>query len=53
MHKMAKRTYTIEKKDPTHNQVWEWDETPELVQILKKLHTTDYTSSVRSDDTVV
>ena len=26
---MAKRTYTIEKKDPTHNQVWEWDETPE------------------------
>ena len=36
---MAKRTYTIEKKDPTHNQVWEWDETPELVKLLKELHT--------------
>lgn len=36
---MAKRTYTIEKKDPTHNQVWEWEETPELVKLLTELHT--------------
>jgi len=49
---MAKRTFTLEKKDPTHNQVWEWDETPELIRILEKLHTTDYTSSTGSDDSV-
>jgi len=49
---MTKRTFTLEKKDPTHNQVWEWDETPELVRLLEKLHTTDYTSSTGSDDSV-
>jgi len=49
---MTKRTYTIEKKDPTHNQVWEWDETPELIRLIEKLHTTDYTSSTGSDDSV-
>jgi len=49
---MAKRTFTLEKKDPTHNQIWEWDETPELVRLLEKLHTTDYTSSTGSDDSV-
>ena len=27
---MVKRTHTIEKKNPQHNQVWEWEETPEL-----------------------
>jgi hypothetical protein len=42
---MAKRTYTIQKKDPTHNQVWEWDETPELIQLLKELHTNKSASS--------
>lgn len=35
---MTKRTYTIEKKDPTHTQVWEWNETPELAKLLKELH---------------
>jgi len=35
---MAKRTYTIEKKDPTHTQVWEWEETPELKKTLKELN---------------
>jgi len=35
---MTKRTYTIEKKDPTHTQVWEWEETPETIEALKKLH---------------
>lgn len=36
---MTLRTYTIQKKDPTHNQVWEWEETEELVALLKQLHT--------------
>jgi len=49
---MTKRTYTIEKKDPTHNQVWEWDETPELIRLIEKLHTTDYTSGTGPDDSV-
>lgn len=50
---MAKRTYTIEKKDSTHTQVWEWDETPELVQLLTELHSNKSASSTGSDDTVV
>ena len=50
---MTKRTYTIEKKDPTHNQVWEWDETPELVKLLKELHTNKSASSTGSDNTLV
>jgi len=32
---MTKRTYTLEKKNPQHNQVWEWEETPELVAWIK------------------
>ncbi len=32
-----KRTHTIEKKNPQHNQVWEWEETPELVDALRIL----------------
>ena len=31
-------TYTIEKKNEQHNQEWSWDETPEVVVALKKLH---------------
>tara|TARA_B100000902_G_C26974691_1_gene747181 strand:- start:576 stop:710 length:135 start_codon:yes stop_codon:yes gene_type:complete len=34
---MVKRTHTIEKKNPQHNQVWEWEETPELRKALKQL----------------
>ena len=34
---MTLRTHTIEKKKDTHNQIWEWEETPELVEALKKL----------------
>ena len=34
---MTKRTYTIEKKNPKHNQVWEWEETPELLEALRVL----------------
>jgi len=50
---MAKRTYTIEKKDPTHTQVWEWNETPELVKLLKELHTNKLSSSTGSNNSVV
>ena len=35
---MTIRTHTIEKKNPQHNQIWEWEETPEVVEALKKLH---------------
>ena len=40
---MTLRTHTIEKKNPQHNQIWEWEETVELRafierQATKKLH---------------
>ena len=35
---MTIRTHTIEKKHPQHNQKWEWEETTEVVEELKKLH---------------
>ena len=35
---MTKKTFLIEKKNPQHNQEWSWDETPEVVEALKKLH---------------
>ena len=50
---MSKRTYKIEKKDSTHTQVWEWNETPELVKLLKELHTNKSTSSTGSNNAVV
>ena len=31
---MVKRTHTIEKKNPQHNQIWEWEETPELAAYI-------------------
>ena len=34
--KMVKRTLTIEKKNPQHNQIWEWEETPELAAFIAK-----------------
>mgnify|MGYP004136899207 CR=1 FL=1 len=34
---MTLRTHTIEKKNPQHNQLWEWDEAPELLKILEQL----------------
>tara|TARA_Y100001938_G_scaffold68848_1_gene95562 strand:- start:5990 stop:6139 length:150 start_codon:yes stop_codon:yes gene_type:complete len=33
------RTFTIEKKNPQHNQEWSWEETPEFVDALLKLDT--------------
>ena len=35
---MTLRTHTVEKKNPKHNQIWEWEETPELLAALEQLH---------------
>ena len=29
------KTHLIEKKNPQHNQLWEWEETPETREALK------------------
>ena len=34
---MTIKTHTIEKKNPQHNQIWEWEETPEVLEALKQL----------------
>ena len=34
---MTLKTHTIEKKNPKHKQVWEWEETPELIAAIEKL----------------
>ena len=34
---MTLKTHTIEKKNPKHKQVWEWEETPELLEALRVL----------------
>ena len=35
---MTLRTHTIEKKNPKHKQVWEWQETPEVLVAIEQLH---------------
>ncbi len=35
---MTIRTHTVEKKNPKHSQEWSWDETPEVLAALEKLH---------------
>ena len=34
---MTLRSHTITKKKDTHNQTWEWEETPELLKALEDL----------------
>jgi|TARA_B100002019_G_scaffold289299_1_gene304633 hypothetical protein len=34
----VKKTFVQEKKNPKHNNIWEWDETPEVRAALEKLH---------------
>tara|TARA_Y100001963_G_scaffold111208_1_gene153793 strand:- start:1174 stop:1374 length:201 start_codon:yes stop_codon:yes gene_type:complete len=34
---MTLKTYTVEKKNPKHSQIWEWEETPEVVNALEQL----------------
>ena len=35
---MTLRTHTIEKKEGKKTQIWEWEETPELVKAIEQLH---------------
>ena len=35
---MTLRTHTIKKKDESKNQVWEWEETPELLAAIEQLN---------------
>ena len=34
---MTTKTHTIEKKNTQHNQIWEWEETPEVLAALEQL----------------
>ena len=35
---MTKKSHLIEKKNKQHNQLWEWEETPELLAAIEQLH---------------
>ena len=35
---MTIKTFTLEKKNPKHSQEWSWEETPEVLAALEKLH---------------
>jgi len=32
----VKKQHLIQKKDPQHNQLWEWEETSEVREFIKK-----------------
>ena len=34
--RIERKTHTIEKKNPQHNQLWEWEETPELRAFIQR-----------------
>ena len=34
---MTLRTHTVEKKNPKHKQIWEWEETPALLAAIEQL----------------
>ena len=34
---MTLKTHTITKKKDTHKQIWEWEETPEVVAAIEQL----------------
>tara|TARA_B100000029_G_C17139278_1_gene801779 strand:- start:149 stop:349 length:201 start_codon:yes stop_codon:yes gene_type:complete len=34
---MVKRTHTIKKKGDKRDQIWEWEETPELLAAIEQL----------------
>ena len=35
---MTIKTYTVEKKNSKQSQEWSWEETPEVLAALEKLH---------------
>ena len=43
---MTLRTYTIEKKNEQHNQIWEWEETPEVLAALEQLRKSEEATNV-------
>ena len=45
---MALRTHTIEKKNPQHNQIWEWEETPEVLAALEQLRKSEEAANDKS-----
>ena len=34
---MTLKTHTVDKKNPKHKQIWEWEETPELLAAIEQL----------------
>lgn len=32
----SKKQMIVDKKDENHNQLWEWEETPELREFIRK-----------------
>ena len=45
---MTTKTHIIEKKDSKHSQTWEWEETPELIEALKKVHQLSSTTELKA-----
>ena len=45
---MTLKTHTIEKKNPQHNQIWEWDETPEVLAALEQLRKSEAATNDKS-----
>ena len=45
---MTLRTHTIEKKNPQHNQIWEWEETPEVLAALEQLRKSEAATNDKS-----
>ena len=43
---MTLRTHTIEKKNEQHNQIWEWEETPEVLTALDQLRKSEEATNV-------
>ena len=43
---MTLKTYTIEKKNEQHNQIWEWEETPEVLAALEQLRKSEEATNV-------
>ena len=45
---MTIKTHTIEKKNPQHNQIWEWEETPEVLASLEQLRKSEEAANDKS-----
>ena len=45
---MTLKTHTIEKKNEQHNQIWEWEETPEVLAALEQLRKSEAATNDKS-----